>query len=137
MLCPVLGRLTVWTWLCLPLLFLGSAAGVAALLELLLHPIGDAHRDLALSTPLLLGFSAGLALLSSGHVRWAPRWQLLLRGGYPMLMLGCALARDRIELPLPAALLIGLPAAVLLGLVLIRYRPTNDRTRCPAPAERR
>lgn len=132
LLCPVLGRLTVWTWMCLPLLFLGSAAGAAALLDLLLHPADGTSRHLTLSVPLLLGFSAGITLLSSGHVRWTTRGQQLLRAGYPLLMLVCALARDRVELPLLAALLVGTPAAALFGTLLIRYRPAHDRTDCPA-----
>lgn len=123
----------MWTWICLPPLFLGSAAGAAALLDLLLHPAADTSRHLTLSVPLLLGFAAAIALLSSGHVQWGLRGQLALRGGYPLLMLACALVRDRIELPLQAALLIGAVAGGLSGVLLIRYRPTEDRIDCPAP----
>ncbi|MER7009984.1 hypothetical protein ABT324_00955 [Saccharopolyspora sp. NPDC000359] len=132
LLCSVLGRLAVRSWLLLPVLFLGSASLVAALLSLLLqqHPVLDHHLDL--SAPLLFGFAAARAAVSAGHVRWRARWQRrVLRFGYPLLMVGCALAVDGLRVPLLAALVVGPVSVALLATMLVRaYR---EHAECSHP----
>ncbi|MDA3627998.1 hypothetical protein [Saccharopolyspora oryzae] len=121
LLCSVLGRLAVRSWVLLPLLFLGSAAWVAALLQLALQPHSPMTQDLDLSAPLLFGFAAALTALSSGHVRWSTRWQRnVLRFAYPLLLVACALAVDGLEVPLVAALVAGPVSAALLIITLVR-----------------
>lgn len=130
LLCAALGRLTVRSWVFLPVLFLGSASGVAALLDLALRRPG-LDSNLTLSAPLLFGFTAGLTMLSAGHVRWRHRWQRLgLRVGYPLLMLACAVSFDGLALPMVAALVIGPIAATLLATLLIRTYQTRDDLEC-------
>jgi hypothetical protein len=117
--CPAFGTLAVRSWVLLPVLFLGSSAGVAALLKLTLlrHPAYD--PDVTLSAPLLFGFAATLALLSASSVQWSsPRQRRWLRMGYPVLMLGGALGLDSFQLPLIAALGIGTVAVTLLAVLV-------------------
>jgi hypothetical protein len=131
LLCSVLGRLTVRTWISLPLLFLGSAIGVAALLDLLLRRKLTLDQNLDLSAPLLFGFAAGLALLSANHVHWSFRWQRRgLRFSYPLLMVACALAVDQLQLPVVAALTVGPVAAALLAALLLRAYRERDAPDC-------
>lgn len=131
LLCAVLGRLTIQSWFALPLLFLGSASGVAALLDLVLRQPTSLDGDLTLSAPLLFGFAAGLTMLSAGNVRWNHRWQRFgLRTGYPLLMLACAISMDGLTLPMVAALVIGPIAAMLLTTMLIRTYHERDEGDC-------
>ncbi|MCI2416606.1 hypothetical protein MOQ72_04160 [Saccharopolyspora sp. K220] len=131
LLCSVLGTLTVRSWVSLPLLFLGSVAGVAALLDLLFEQNPAPNDDLSLSAPLLFGFAAGLSLLSGSHVRWSFQWQRRgLRFTYPLLMVACALATDGLQLPVFAALTIGPVAAALLAVLLIRAYQDRDAPEC-------
>ena len=120
MLCPLFGRLTVWTWTLLPLLFLGSAMGVAATMDLLWHDHQVTNHELALSAQLLFGGSAALTLLAGQHVDWrlAKPWQLL-RFGYPSALFTTALCTDTVQLSMAASLAIGPVAAVLLGALLL------------------
>jgi hypothetical protein len=130
LLCAALGRLTVRSWILLPVLFLGSASGVAALLDLALRQ-PDLDGYLTLSAPLLFGFAAGLTMLSAGHVGWKHRWQRIgLRAGYPMLMITCAIGLDGLALPRVAALAVGPVAAILLATLLIRTYQNRDEVAC-------
>ncbi len=126
--CAVLGKLTIRSWVSLPLLFLGSATGVAALIDLLaLRRELTLQSELSLSAPLLFGFAAGLALFSADQVQWRFRWQRLsLRIAYPLAMVACAIALDALTLPIGAALIIGPIAAVLLGAMLKRTADARD-----------
>ncbi|KEI43120.1 hypothetical protein [Saccharopolyspora rectivirgula] len=121
MLCPLFGRLTVWTWTLLPLLFLGSAMGVAAALDLLWHEHQEINHELVLSAQLLLGGSAALTLLTGQHVDWrlAKPWQLL-RYGYPVVLFTTALCTDTVQLSMATSLAVGSVAAALLGVLLTR-----------------
>ncbi|WP_235874715.1 hypothetical protein [Saccharopolyspora aridisoli] len=112
----------------LPLLFLGSATGVAALIDLLaLQSAPTLRSELSLSAPLLFGFAAGLALFSADQVQWRFRWQRLgLRIGYPLAMVACAVALDALTIPIGAALIIGPIAAVLLASMLMRNADAGD-----------
>lgn len=131
LLCAVLGRLTVRSWFFLPLLFLGSASGVAALLDLMLRRPSTLDGNLTLSAPLLFGFAAGLTMLSAGHVQWTHQWQRSgLRIGYPLLMLVCAISMDGVTLPVVAALVIGPIAAMLLATILVRTHHERDEVDC-------
>lgn len=119
------------SWVFLPLLFLGSAVGVAALLDLLLRRKLALDQELDLSAPLLFGFAAGLALLSAGHVRWSYRWQRHgLRVSYPLLMVACALVVDTLQLTVAAALTIGSVAAALLAVLLVRAHHKQNAPEC-------
>ncbi|CAM05466.1 hypothetical protein A8924_6642 [Saccharopolyspora erythraea NRRL 2338] len=121
MLCSALGKLTVKTWVLLPLLFLGSAVGIAALFEVLVSPSPGLFQDVTASVPVLCGFAGALTLLSSGQVGWSAAWQRRwLRFGYPLAVLLGGLAADAVRVPLVAALVIGPPAATLLIVVLVR-----------------
>lgn len=126
--CAVLGKLTIRSWVSLPLLFLGSATGVAALIDLLaLQRELTLQSELTLSAPLLFGFAAGLALFSADQVQWRFRWQRLsLRIAYPLAMVACAIALDALTLPISAALIIGPIAAVLLAAMLRRSAAARD-----------
>lgn len=127
----MLGKLTVRSWVSLPLLFLGSATGVAALIDLMLLRDPILQSELSLSAPLLFGFAAGLALLSANQVQWSFRWQRLsLRVAYPLAMIICAIALDALTLPMGAALIIGPIAAVLLATMLIRTHHARDEADC-------
>lgn len=109
------------SWLSLPLLFLGSAAGVAASLVLMLDQHPTLVRDVVLSAPLLFGVAATLALLSGSNVRWAARWQRRwLRFTYPAALFGVALGTDFLHVPAPLALMSGIVATTLLVAFLIR-----------------
>ncbi|MBB5155294.1 hypothetical protein BJ970_002828 [Saccharopolyspora phatthalungensis] len=130
LLCSILGKLTVRSWISLPLLFLGSSVGIAALLDQLLVRSPHPDRDVDLSAPLLFGFAAGLALLSAGHVRWSFRWQRILRFSYPLLMVACALAVDGLQLPVFAALTVGPVAVALLTVLLVRAYHDRDAPEC-------
>ncbi|MEV0704965.1 hypothetical protein AB0I53_44590 [Saccharopolyspora sp. NPDC050389] len=130
LLCSVLGKLTVRSWVSLPLLFLCSAAGVAALLDVLLVQRASLDQDLDLSAPLLFGFAAGLTVLSANHVRWNFGWQRRLRFSYPLLMVACALALDGLRMPVFAALAIGPIAAALLAALLVRAHRDRDAPEC-------
>lgn len=138
LLCPSLGELTVRSWLLLPLLFLGSSAGIAAVLGLLLEPASSSPplgpQDVALSSPLLFGVAATLAVLSGQHVRWAsPRQRRWLRTGYPLLLLVAALSQDDLHLPGYLALTIGAVATALLVAFLARsYRQPAACDSAPA-----
>ncbi|MDI2028716.1 hypothetical protein QFW96_08845 [Saccharopolyspora sp. TS4A08] len=117
----------------LPLLFLGCATGVAALIDLMLQTDPTLAGDLSLSAPLLFGFAGGLALFSAGHVQWSFRWQRLsLRVAYPLAMLVCAIAMDALTLPMSAALIIGPIAALLLAALLVRAHHARDEADCLA-----
>ncbi|WP_245775582.1 hypothetical protein [Saccharopolyspora flava] len=110
---------------------MGSATGVAALIDLMLQTEPTVAGDLSLSAPLLFGFAGGLALFSAGHVKWSFRWQRLsLRVAYPLVMLACAVAMDVFTLPMGAALIIGPIAALLLAGLLVRSRQTRDEADC-------
>ncbi|TDC96280.1 hypothetical protein E1161_01990 [Saccharopolyspora aridisoli] len=126
--CAALGKLTIRSWVSLPLLFLGSATGVAALIDLLaLQSAPTLRSELSLSAPLLFGFAAGLALFSADQVQWRFRWQRLgLRIGYPLAMVACAVALDALTIPIGAALIIGPIAAVLLASMLMRNADAGD-----------
>ncbi|GAA0515734.1 hypothetical protein GCM10011581_47190 [Saccharopolyspora subtropica] len=115
----------------LPLLFVGSAAGVAALLDVLLSHDRTLDQELSLSAPLLFGFAAALSMLSANHVRWTFRWQRRgLRFSYPLLMLVCALALPGLELPVVAALTVGPVAFALLAALLVRAYQDCDLPEC-------
>ena len=133
--CAVLGKLTVKSWVSLPLLFLGSATGVAALIDLLLSQRDlTLESELSLSAPLLFGFAAGLALFSADQVQWRFRWQRRsLRFAYPLTMVICAIALDALTLPTSAALIIGPVAAVLLAALLMRTTANRDEADCLTP----
>lgn len=123
LLCPVLNNLTVRWWIVLPLLFLGAATGVAALLA---WSFDDGKPGFELSVPVLLGFAAALALLTGDQVRWSGGWQRLgLRFGYPVLMFGGALTVDRIQVPLVPMLALGGAALALLAVFLVRNAETS------------
>ncbi|GAB2665416.1 hypothetical protein GCM10027271_25550 [Saccharopolyspora gloriosae] len=123
LLCPVLRNLTVRLWIALPPLFLGAATGVAALLA---WPFDDGAPGFELSVPVLLGFAAGLALLTGGRVRWSNGWQRFgLRFGYPVTMFGGALTIDRIQVPLVPMLALGGTALALLAIFLMRNATTD------------
>ncbi|MEV0051643.1 hypothetical protein AB0H34_14225 [Saccharopolyspora shandongensis] len=130
LLCSVLGKLTLRTWVSLPLLFLCSAAGVAALLNVLLVQYVSFDQDLDLSAPLLFGSAAALTVLSANHVHWTSGWQRRLRFGYPLLMVACALALDGLRVPVFAALAIGPAAAALLATLLVRAHRDRDAPEC-------
>ncbi|MFR9729601.1 hypothetical protein ACL03H_10260 [Saccharopolyspora sp. MS10] len=122
-LCPVLLDLTVPRWLVLPPLFLGGSTGIAAVLGWAISP----GQALEVSAPVLLGFAAALALLSGGRVRWTRDWQRRgLRFAYPAALFGCALAFDRIRLPLLPALTFGAAALALLLLLIAGRQPRRD-----------
>ena len=109
------------SWLSLPLLFLGSAAGIAASLVLMLDQHPTLVRDVVLSAPLLFGVAATLALLSGSHVRWAARRQRRwLRFTYPSALFGIALGTDFLHIPAPLALASGVVATTLLVAFLVR-----------------
>ncbi|MFC7340982.1 hypothetical protein [Saccharopolyspora griseoalba] len=130
LLCAFLGRLTIRSWMLLPLLFLGSASGVAALLD---HALRQPDLDgyLTLSTPLLFGFAAGLTIVSAGNVRWGQRWQRIgLRFGYPVLMIACAIGLNGLVLPRAVALAIGPLAVLLLATLLVRTHRNRDEVEC-------
>ncbi|GAA4828667.1 hypothetical protein [Saccharopolyspora rosea] len=130
LLCSVLGRLTVRSWVSLPLLFVGSTVGVAAVLDLVVGRAHVLHQDLTVSAPLLFGFAAALTLLSGDQVRWTFRWQRRgLRFPYPLLLAACALTADGVRLPVPAALVVGVVALALLTLLLVRGH--RDPVECP------
>ncbi|WP_433869904.1 hypothetical protein [Saccharopolyspora sp. CA-218241] len=118
LLCSVMGRLTIRSWALLPVLFLTSAAGIAAALDVLLgHPV--IGHETVLSAPLLFGAAAGLMLLADGHVDWRGRWQrYALRFTYPLALVVCAVAVDGLHLPSAAALGFGSVALVLLCRLL-------------------
>lgn len=119
------------SWVFLPLLFVCSASGAAALLDMLLgrHPSLD--QELSLSAPLLFGFAAGLAMFTASHVRWNFRWQRRsLRFSYPLLMVACALATDGLQLPVVAALAVGPVGAALLAVLLVRAYRERDIPEC-------
>ncbi|MGI8308035.1 hypothetical protein [Saccharopolyspora hattusasensis] len=119
------------SWVFLPLLFVCSAAGVAALLDVLLVRDPSLDQDLSLSAPLLFGFAAGLALFTASHVRWNFRWQRRgLRFSYPLLMVACALAMDGLRLPVVAALAFGPVGAALLAALLVRAYRDRDTPEC-------
>ncbi|WP_093271058.1 hypothetical protein [Saccharopolyspora shandongensis] len=130
LLCSVLGKLTLRTWVSLPLLFLCSAAGVAALLDVLLVQHVSFDQDLDLSAPLLFGSAAALTVLSANHVRWTSGWRRSLRFGYPLLMVAGALALDGLRMPVFAALAIGPAAAALLATLLVRAHRDRDAPEC-------
>lgn len=116
--CPVLRNLTVRLWISLPLLFLGAATGVAALLA---WSVDHGEPGFELSVPVLLGFAAGLALLTGGRVQWSNGWQRFgLRFAYPVVMFAGALTVDRIQVPLVPMLALGGAALALLAVFLIR-----------------
>lgn len=129
LLCSVLGKLAFRSWMLLPLLFLGSAGLVAALLSLLLQPHPTLDQDVSLSAPLLFGFAAALAAGTAGHVRWRSRRQRrVLRFAYPLLLVACALAVDEVPLPVVAALVVG-PVSVALLIYVLR-RAHRDHAEC-------
>lgn len=113
------------------MLFLGSAGGVAALLELVFGSNTTLNTNLDLSASLLFGFATGLALLSSNQVRWACRWQrYTLRFTYPFLILACGLLLDDLRLPIGSALMFGVVAATCLAALLARVQRLSDATEC-------
>lgn len=116
LLCPALGEFGIRSWIAVPPLFLCAATGVAAAGA---HVVGDGAW-LTVSAPLLFGFAAALALFTGFRARWRRPWRLLLRGAYPVLLVGCALAFDHIRVPVVPALLVGVVTLGLLGLVLAR-----------------
>ncbi len=124
-LCPALGELRLSGWFALPILFLGSVAGVAAALF-----AGTGSGSVALSTPLLFGCAAALTLLTSGHVAWrGARSKHAFTGTYVLVLLMGALALDGMQLPVPGALALGAVCTVALGRILFRSRVG---TPCPA-----
>ncbi|MEU6130109.1 hypothetical protein ABZ805_13150 [Saccharopolyspora sp. NPDC047091] len=118
LLCPALRDLTVRMWILLPPLFLAGASGVAALVSWSFEP---GRPGLEVSPPVLLGFAAGLALLTGGKVRWSRDWQRFgLRFAYPAAMFGCALGADRVLVPLLPTLLLG--GVAIVALVVVAFR---------------
>ncbi|WP_243792412.1 hypothetical protein [Saccharopolyspora gloriosae] len=127
LLCPALRNLTVRLWILLPLLFLGAATGVAALLA---WSFGHGTPGFELSVPVLLGFAAGLALLTGGRVRWSREWQRLgLRFAYPVVMFGCALTFDQVQVPLVPTLVLGGTAFAVLAVFVSRNATTRPDCR--------
>ena len=121
MLCSALGRLTLKAWVALPLLCVGSAVGIAALLELLVSSTPVLRSELTLSAPLLFGFAGALTYLGSSQVRWtSDRQRRWLRPGYPLAVLAAGLAVDALEIPLVVALGVGSVAIAVLVVVLVR-----------------
>lgn len=130
MLCSALGRLTVKAWVALPLLCVGSAVGIAALLELLISGDPVLHRDLTMSAPLLFGFAGALTFLGSSQVQWrSDRQRRWLRSGYPLAVLAAGLAVDALRIPVIAALTVG-PVAVAV-LVVLLVRGSARQAPCP------
>jgi hypothetical protein len=122
--CPALNDLGLRTWLALPLLFVCSAAGFAALVAVTV----DA-TVIDLSPPLLLGSAAALSVLTGSHVAWpSPAHRRALMAIYPGSMVACALSLDRALLPTTSTLAIGLASALVLTAVLIR-----NQSRAPCP----
>lgn len=130
--CAGLEELSLRSWLLLPLLFVGSAAGVAGVLYVSVGGGGTAaFRDpVLLSTPLLFGPAAALAILTGGSVRWRSRSQ---RHGLTLLysatMLVLALGFGDIRLWLGFALGFGAVALGFLVTLVLRHR---SLTRCRA-----
>ncbi|GAB3276961.1 hypothetical protein GCM10027563_04460 [Parasphingorhabdus pacifica] len=132
LLCPSLGDLTVRSWVTLPLLFLGSSAGITAVLGLLVESQPTLTQSVALSAPLLFGVAATLALISGHHVRWAARWQRRwLRFPYPGVMLVIALGNDYLRVPALVALVAGAVATTLLVVFVVRT--AREPTECSSP----
>lgn len=133
-LCPALGKLAPARWLALPLLFLGSAGGLTALLELVITPDPAYNEDVAVSAPLLFGCAAALTLLTGTKVTWASRVQRgVLLPGYPIVLLTCALGLDDLHVPMAAALPLGAIAATLLIVLLVR-QCDGQSSGCPCSA---
>nr|WP_218888805.1 hypothetical protein [Saccharopolyspora hordei] len=127
--CSVLGNLAVRSWVFLPLLFLGSAGWVAALLSLALQEHPTVEQDLSLSAPLLFGSAAALTAVTAGHVHWRSRAQRrFLRTAYPLLLLACALGHDALRLPVLAVLVVGPVPVAVLATVLVRAH--RDQAKC-------
>lgn len=121
--CSLFGELGIRSWLALPPLFLCGTAGVAAALDRMLAE----STSTALSVPLMFGCAAGLAVLSGGQVRWSRRWQRrVLRFGYPVVLLACAVSTDQVLVPLLPMLVVGAATLFVLAALLAR-RPG---TRC-------
>ena len=98
------------TWLVVPFLFGSAVLGLTGSAGLLV----GATRDIALSSA-LFGAAAAVALVASGMVTWRRPWQrVVLRWGYPALVLGVGIAVDGVRVPVVAAVVIGVPVLVLL-----------------------
>ncbi|GAA2778361.1 hypothetical protein [Saccharopolyspora taberi] len=129
MLCSALGGMTVKAWIALPLLCVGSAIGIAAMLELLISAVPMLDGELSVSAPLLFGFTAAVTFAGSGQVQWRSRLQRrLLRAGYPLAVLAAGLPVDALRLPVVLALAVGPVAIALLTVVLVRG--SARRTSC-------
>jgi hypothetical protein len=128
-LCAVGRPLRLTTWLAVPFLFASAVLGLVALGGLLLGVTGP----IALSSPL---FGAGVAVgaAASSTVTWAASWQRRwLRWPYlaSVLLLGVAL--DGVELPVSAAVCLGLPVtALLLAQYFVERRRTAELTEAGA-----
>ncbi|ACU39959.1 hypothetical protein Amir_6152 [Actinosynnema mirum DSM 43827] len=102
--------LALTTWLAVPFVFAGAVLGLSALAGLVLGLPGD----VALSSA-LLGAATAVTAAASGTVVWTARWQRVwLRWPFLVAVLGAGIALDGVEVPVWAALGLGLPAVVLL-----------------------
>ncbi|APU13467.1 MULTISPECIES: hypothetical protein [Actinoalloteichus] len=117
MLCRVADLVTVRSWLLLPPLFLATVVGLAGAI------CAVAGTDVALSSPILFGSAAAIAMVTSVDVDWhgirALRWA---GWAYVGVLLLPALMIDGIELPVPIALAIGLVGAGCWGAFRVGCR---------------